>query len=346
MITTFRKGINNISVEDYEKLREAIEKGDTFAIKCYGSPSLVSSGIFAIPSEDLEIWNKYKPVPLELYSAQHLDELAFIRELSVKRDENIADQPLSYPIGMREVSVFLENYTQISYASGVDYMNTRAEFENVYNDGPIASPQLNPTARNIVTLRDASVFVHSDNPMELWINLVANRLVAEGCPVNRDLFCANYIEGVHDNFVMGIYIGSLYWEVARRISALSFRTKWHYMFPRPEQVAYDRNEVLISQAFPEGSPRHPSHSSMHGALYTALYYLTIKIFDPTYIMGNGKTVEYNSRVFRQNGTHFRLFAGVHYMNDNESVIPMCEALVDKIITEKKRKVASHGTKLI
>lgn len=329
----FNKGFEG---KDPYNFKDIVRTGNICEIVRAGTPRLVSTYIFNQYSSDLDVWEKYKPTPHPEGSPIHLQEVEFVRELSKKRDQKLSDMPTTYPIGLRRVSWFIKDYEQYSYKAGIDFMSTKAEYDHIYNGGTPLPKQINLVKSKITTLRDAARFVHDDNPLDLW-RMVANKIVGQGIMPNFNIFCPNYIPGGQVDFVMGMTaMAGLYAEVFERVSQLSFRTKWYHMVRRPEQVAYELNpNNLISQAYPEGAPHHPDFTAMHSAAYTALFYLTLELFDGSRIMpDSGTTVREECKIFRQNGSHWRIPAGVHTMWANNACIPMCHALVQKIIKER------------
>lgn len=303
---------------------------------------VVDSNVYATYSEDLDLLNTLLPTPYDIHSDKHREELDFVRELSKKRDEKFSDQPDRYPIGLREVSYFLEDHTQTRFKPGLDFLTTPEELENVYKGYLPTIKQIFEGEGKITTLRDGARFVRNDPAVQVWVDAF-NKAYTEGAKFRNEVFVRDYVEGSQHNFsvIGGIDIPYLYWHVAKRISRLSFRLKHYFLYPRPEQAAWDLEEELISQAYDRGAPEgHSDLPAMHSAIYYSLKRLTLLLLDPLFVMGNGRTLEYNANVLAENGAFWRSVAGVHTMYANTALIPICDEVAMRVVNQELKQTQS------
>lgn len=143
---------------------------------------------------------------------------------------------------------------------------------------------------------------------------------------------------------------------AHAVSPNSFAAKWHYMVPRPEEVAgaIARGELdapaevrmllfdmvpqgMLAQdqrrftSYPEGSPDHPAYNAMHSAAAGAAATVVKVLFDLT------EADQMMVDMTAHNMAHFRTVAGVHYPQDNrvglwlgqETVVRLLPALMEQ-----------------
>lgn len=303
---------------------------------------IVDANVYATYSEDLDLLVKLLPKPYELHSEEHREELDFVRELSKKRDEKFQDQPERYPSGLKEVSYFLKDHNQTKFKKDVDYLTSVQELHNIYSGNLPTKKQVFEGTGNIATLRDGARFVRDDPAVQVWIDAF-NLTASEGAKFRSEVFVRDYVEGSQHNFsvIGGIDIPYLYWKVAKRISRISFRLKHYFLFPRPEQAAWDLGEELISQAYDRGAPEgHGDLPAMHSAIYFSLKKLTLLLLDPLFLMRNGKTLEHNANVLAENGAFWRSIAGVHTMYANTALIPICDAIAMRVVNEEMEKTQS------
>lgn len=134
------------------------------------------------------------------------------------------------------------------------------------------------------------------------------------------------------------------------VSPSSFCAKWHYMVPRPEEVAgaiargelkcpdqialklftlMPREAVIADQRaftlYPEGCPPHPSFNAMHaaaaGAAVTAAKVLLV-LSDSDRVMMDMTAL---------NMAHLRATAGVHYPQDNAVGLWLGQEVVNRVL---------------
>lgn len=334
--------------EDAWKLYiKSVTKGDNHGVYCANNSVrkdriMVDGLVFSTYSPDLDLWLQYLPKPYEIHSDEHIADLKFVADFVPKRDHLISDYKDSkcLPKGLREVSWFLRNVNQKGFVKGVDYLATEQELLHVYKGNKVKKPQLFENKKTpITTFRDAARFVRDDPAVHVWADWVVGDLLAEKVAVRHEIFVRDYkVDAQHDFSVIGgIDIKAIYWEAATRLSRLSFRTKHLYMYPRPEQAAWDLGIDLIPQAFDRGAPEgHGDFTAMHAILYFGLSELTQLIFDPLHVMSNGKTVKENCEVLAENGAYWRTVAGVHTMKANDSVKDLAIRIVRRIVNERLR----------
>ena len=193
------------------------------------------------------------------------------------------------------------------YLPGIDYMTTQAEWLAVQNgQGPFGSNQIDPQTRFIRNGRDYGVYVHTDPNAGLLISFynAAVMLFELGAPVNPGNPYLGYAkQAPFATFGLPHFLGLL-GEAKQRACKDVWYAKWFvHRTLRPEaygglvhlnathQAKYPLNydvmssaalaqtfskygTYLLPQAFPEGSPQHPSyaqgHASMAGACATIL----------------------------------------------------------------------------
>ena len=193
------------------------------------------------------------------------------------------------------------------YLPGIDYMTTQAGWLAVQNgQGPFASDQIDPQTRFLRNGRDYGTYVHTDPNAGLLISFynAAVMLFELGAPVNPGNPYLGYKkQASFATFGVPHFIGLL-GEAKQRACKDVWYQKWFvHRTLRPEaygglvhlnatnQANYPLNHdvmnsaalaqtfskygtYLLPQAFPEGSPQHPSyaqgHASMAGACATIL----------------------------------------------------------------------------
>ena len=211
--------------------------------------------------------------------------------------------------------------------------------------------------RYLSTLRDGATYVHHDTPVTSGINAL-NILYTIGCPYDEGLRLG---ESGEDAFV-NIGPGDLY-DLLTRVSHVAllcaWYQKWHLLRLRPEvfgmhvdtakreghsngihhdllesEVLVKTNQELqsyvLSMAYPEGSPCHPSdpagHATFSGAVVTVMKAFfddshPIELWEPSVdglsLVNTGEmsTVGKELDKMASNIATFRNAAGVHYRSD-------------------------------
>lgn len=189
--------------------------------------------------------------------------------------------------------------------AGTDFMIDWVNFLNIQNgSSPVEVQLFDPTPRYMITGRDLSHWVHIDALEQAYFQ-AGLILMSLGCPTNP----GNPYRSGHSNQTGFVTFGPTYFltllgEVANRALRVIWHEKW-YVHRRLRPEAYgglvDRHKnglaiyplhadvlnsqglietfnqngsYLLPQAFPEGSPTHPSygagHATVAGACATAL----------------------------------------------------------------------------
>jgi membrane-associated phospholipid phosphatase len=192
------------------------------------------------------------------------------------------------------------------YVPGIDYMTDQVSWLAVQNgQGPFA-PNMLGTARYISTGRDLTVYVHADPSAGLLISFynAAIWLFEQGAPLNPGNPYTRYAKQTgFATFGVPHFLGLL-GEAKQRACKAAWYAKWfvhralrpeaygglvHMTAARKEHYPLQADIInsaalakvyssygtyFLPQAFPEGSPQHPSypqgHASMAGACATIL----------------------------------------------------------------------------
>ena len=198
------------------------------------------------------------------------------------------------------------------YLPGIDYMTTQAEWLAVQNgQGPFGSNQIDPQTRFIRNGRDYGVYVHTDPNAGLLISFYnAGVMLFElGAPLNPGNPYLGYTkQAPFATFGVPHFLGLL-GEAKQRACKDVWYAKWFvHRTLRPEaygglvhmtmtgQANYPLNRdvlhsralantftkygtYLLPQAFPEGSPQHPSYAQGHGSMAGACATILKAAFD-------------------------------------------------------------------
>ncbi|MBK9306729.1 MAG: vanadium-dependent haloperoxidase [Nitrospira sp.] len=246
------------------------------------------------------------------------------------------------------------------YAQGIEFMTTYDDWLAIQNGcGPTASRQFGPT-RYILTGRDLATYVHTDVSYQAYLNACLI-LLGMGAPLNPgNPYRSSQTQVGHSTFGTP-HIMTLVAEVATRALKAVWFQKWYvHRLLRPETfggrlhnvmvngagypihaqvlTSYAVKEVgkrngtyLLPQAYPEGSPTHPSYAAGHAAIAGACATILKAFFDETFIIPNpeipseeGSTlVPYNGQLtvggelnkLAANISNGRNFAGIHWRKD-------------------------------
>jgi membrane-associated phospholipid phosphatase len=194
------------------------------------------------------------------------------------------------------------------YVSGIDYMTDQASWLAVQNgQGPFAQNEVDPVPRYIRNGRDCAMFVHTDPLGGLFMSFYNAGMVLfqNGAPLNPGNPYRDYKkQSGFGTFGVPFFLGMM-GEVAVRAFKAAWYAKWfvhralrpeafgglvhmtksglaHYPLHRDvlnsvalaNIFAQKPHTYFLPQAFPEGSPQHPSypegHATMAGACATTL----------------------------------------------------------------------------
>ncbi len=270
-------------------------------------------------------------------------------------------------------------------AGGADYLSDFTSWIAVRNGrGPSGSNLVDPERRYVRNGRDLCAYVHKDVLYEAYFNTCLI-LIEMGAPINPD---NPYI---HSKTQQGFctfgnpYILSLMAEVAIRALKAVWYQKWFvHRILRPEEYGglvhntltnikqyplhpdvlnsdavhecFSLNgSYLLSQAFPEGCPLHPSYGQGHAAvagacatLLKALFNETFVIPDPVVASDDGlslipytgddadqMTVGGEANKLAANIGLGRNYAGIHWRSDYQESLLLGEAAAISILRDQR-----------
>jgi hypothetical protein len=257
------------------------------------------------------------------------NELVFLKTLADLRDAPF-DSPdvAGLPDSIKTPSWLLKNYCVPEAKAGEDFLTKTVEWERIQNGyNPSESITYGPV-RLLTTLRDGATLVHGDDPYKIW-GAVIDDLKAAGVPFygstevveQTDFVCGGVptVKGIVST-AMGL------------CGLLSFRYKWEVMLARPEELwPVLMGSGFLPQAFPEGSPTHPSRNAMHSAIHWTAAYALKQLVDVGFVLPSGRTVGAEIDLMAGNLSDWRSTAGVHYMSDNYVFKPMAKKLAQRVV---------------
>jgi hypothetical protein len=264
----------------------------------------------------------------------------------------------------------------------VDFMTTFDEWLNIQNGGePRSSEEADPTPRYIRNLRDLTQWVHVDALYQAYLHaclimLAQGTRLDPGLPLIKSNVQAGFAQ------CGGPHILSLVTEVATRALKAVWYQKWfvhHRLRPEEfgglvdnvktgrasyplhadilnssavEDVHRKYGSYLLPQAFPEGSPTHPSYGSGHATVAGACV-TTLKAFfdesdtvrNPMIPSADGTTlVPYDGppptiggelNKIASNIAAGRNAAGIHWRTDAVNSLRLGEQVAIGILEEQK-----------
>lgn len=204
------------------------------------------------------------------------------------------------------------------------------------------------------TARSGADLVHSDFPTAIMTEAVLNLKK----PTWRDF-------GLRNGFTDGpVLLGHLIGWASHVVSPNSFCAKWHFMVPRPEEVAgaiargeLDAPEMIQQRLFnmvprsvlagrqeaftvyDEGCPNHPSYNAMHSAAAGAQATVIKVLFD----LSEEQTAQVN--LAARNMAFFRSNAGVHYPQDNRAGLWLGQETVSRLLSDKMREFGADSAEV-
>lgn len=279
---------------------------------------------------------------------------------------------------------------QITYVPGIDYMTTFAEWLTVQNGNVTGlSNQIDPTPRYRRNGRDLAAWTHVDVLYQAYFVafLVLNTI---GAPLNPgNPYIGSRTENGFGTFG-GPDIAATLTEVATRALAVVWYQKWFvHLRPRPEhtgglvhliktgqgnktdatlsnvilnsqglqQSFNEYGSWLLSQAFPEGSPTHPSYPTGHGTVAGACITILKFFFDGDFVIPdpviptadglslvpytgadagqltvNGELNKLGHNVSFGHGIH----AGIHWRSDTDTSLLLGEAVALSLLRDRGR----------
>jgi membrane-associated phospholipid phosphatase len=239
---------------------------------------------------------------------------------------------------------------------GYNFMTTWEQAISVQNGVILESPSpRRDIPRYIITGRDLAELVHHDEPYQFFYNtcIILMGLKAPLNPGIQRLLSENSVEGFFVNFGKPD-IQSTMNLIGRNALLAAWYIKWNTLFLRPEEFGIElerskgksyrqilENRILkdiksrfgtslLPQAYPEGSPYHPSYPAGHAAIAGACVTVLKFFFDSNYELNiyepdsNGleliksekkTTVGNELNKLASNIGLGRAWAGIHYQMD-------------------------------
>jgi len=219
-------------------------------------------------------------------------------------------QLLWLPVPMGSLTI---DQRQRTLLPGTDFLTAWDAWLAVQSGAEPTATVDDPTPRWIRSLRDLAAYVHADALYQAYLNacLILLRLgapLAAGLPPARSPNQAGFVEwgGPH---VLGLLaevstralkcVWAQKWLVHRRCRPEEFGGRLHARLAagaaydvHPELLASDALERtaarfggwLLPQAFPEGSPTHPSYGAGHATVAGACATVLKAFFDPSWVL--------------------------------------------------------------
>lgn len=272
---------------------------------------------------------------------------------------------------------------QRTAAPGLDSMTTYGDWLTMQRGYAPSFPDVfDPTARYIRNGRDLATYVHFDALYEAYLN-AALILLGTNAPLNPGNPYLAKAKSVGFGTFGGPHILSLVCEVATRALKGIWFQKWHvHRRMRPEvfggrvhnhvtgatSYPIDREilnsaalgltfsahgSYLLPQAYPEGSPLHPSYGSGHTTVAGACVTVLKWFFDEDFVLpgpvvpdADGEslvpyrgpdalTVGGELNKVAMNVSMGRNFAGIHWRTDSVESLLLGEAIAIGILEEQK-----------
>ena len=277
---------------------------------------------------------------------------------------------------------------QITYLAGVDYMTTFSDWLTVQNGNVTGlTNQIDPQLRFVHSGRDLAAWTHTDVLYQAYFvaYLVLNTIRAPLNPGNP--YIGSRTENGFGTFGGPDFAATLA-EVATRALKAVWYQKWQvHLRPRPEhtgglvhliktgqgsnttaklsnvilnsqglQQSFNKHgSWLLSQAFPEGSPTHPSYPTGHGVVGGACITVLKFFFDGNFVIPdpvvpaddglsldsysgadagqltvNGELNKLGHNVSFGHGIH----SGIHWRSDTDVSLKLGEAVALSILHDK------------
>ena len=278
----------------------------------------------------------------------------------------------------------------VSYLPGIDYMTSFADWLTVQNGNVTGDQnQVDPDLRYQHNGRDLAAFTHVDVLYQAYFTafLVLNSI---GAPLNP----GNPYIGSHTENGFGTFGGPDFAATLAEVAVKALNAVWYqkwfvHLRPRPEAIGgivqliktgqsgdtdvtlsnvilnsiglqqsfNTYNSWLLSQAFPEGSPTHPSYPTGHGTVGGACITVLKFFFDGTFVIPdplvpsddglslldytgsdaglltvNGELNKLGHNVSFGHGIH----AGIHWRSDTDTSMLLGEAVALSFLKDRAR----------
>jgi hypothetical protein len=287
------------------------------------------------------------------------------------------------------------------YIPGVDYMTDQPSWLAVQNgQAPFAQNNVDPVRRFIRNGRDYAMFVHTDPLGGLFMSFYNAGMVLfqNGAPLNPGNPYRDYKkQDPFGTFGVPFFLGMM-GEVAVRAFKAAWYAKWFvHRALRPEafgglvhmtktgQAHYPLHSDILNsvalanvfaqkphtyflpQAFPEGSPQHPSYPEGHGTMAGACATILKAAFDGSvlynqlprngaivtangdgmqlipYTGSDGRQITVNGEINKlaSNIGQARDFAGIHWRSDSDWGMRLGEAVALSILSDQSNNYAGE-----
>ncbi len=272
---------------------------------------------------------------------------------------------------------------QTTVMPGIEYMTAYGDWLSVQNGNATGPDVFDPTSRYIRNGRDLGQYVHVDALYEAYLNACLI-LLGMGAPedAGNPYLSSNKTDGF--GTFGGPHILSLVTEVATRALKAVWYQKWfvhrrlrpeafggvvHNRITNPAAAGYPVNAeilnstalpavfskygtYLLPQAFPEGSPLHPSYGAGHATVAAACVTILKAWFDESFVIpspvvassdglsllpwvGAPLTLGGELNKVAANVATGRNFAGIHWRTDMSESLKLGEAVAIGILEEQK-----------
>lgn len=333
-LSSYRKGWSNI--DNWRAFTAAQAARD-----CHGIAAAVShegaerrpvdAYIMALRSPDIGVLNQNAPArEIEVGSAEFDAQQKEVHDLVELRDVPLSQLPAWVTPGLKKLSIFLKDIPVVHRAPR-DFMRTEGEWARIQRGDQPREHIVAEGQGPIRNGRDLATYVHHDFPPEQW-QRVANYLMQIGVPQRLPTSLHDSDGSGQSRFACwgAPFFAGVIGECVRRCGIVSFTRKWARMVPRPEEYAMMAGMGLLPQTYPEGSPMHPSNGAMHSIAAKVCAAALLRLFDGSFILPNGNTVEYEINLFADNIGEGRFWAGVHRRDDHEAIDKVAAILGQRI----------------
>jgi hypothetical protein len=278
----------------------------------------------------------------------------------------------------------------ITYLPDIDYMTSFADWLTVQNGNVTGDHnQIDPTLRYARNGRDLSAFTHVDVLYQAYFTAFLV-LTSIGAPLNPgNPYIGSKTENGFGTFGAPDFAGTLTEVATKALNAVWYQKWFVHLRPRPEAIGGivqlimtgQSNETdvtlspvilssvglqqsfskygtwLLSQAFPEGSPTHPSYPTGHGVVAGACLTVLKFFFDGSFVIPdpkvpssdglslldytgadageltvNGELNKLGHNVSFGHGIH----AGIHWRSDTDTSLLLGEAVALSMLRDKGR----------
>jgi membrane-associated phospholipid phosphatase len=280
------------------------------------------------------------------------------------------------------------NQRQRTFVGLVDYLTDYAPWHNIQDGGTPIQQAFDPVPRYIRNGRDLAAYVQVDALYEAYLNACLI-LLGMGAPLDPGNPYTTYTKTDAFGTFGDPHILSLVTEVATRALKAVWFQKWYvHRRNRPEefggrvhnhltgaatypidaeilnsdavqQVFSKYGTYLLPQAYPEGSPLHPSYGAGHATVAGACVTILKAWFDESYVLTNpvvpnadgsalvpdagSLTVGGELNKIAANIANARNFAGIHWRTDYWESVQLGETVGMGILEEQKKTYLEGGS---